>query len=89
MLIVKNRTSPKKPLIAALLVACISVPYCLGYRGKFRLSAESLDFASSARVFLFVTGASFIVFYPLRILGVLFDREDREDARSEDHEENK
>ncbi len=67
--------------MAALLFGCFSVVYCLGYRGKYNPSVEPLDFVSSARVILLVIAVSFIVLYPLRLLGVQFDREDKEEAR--------
>ena len=67
---VKNRTSPKKPLIAAFTVACLSMLFAVGYRGKFKPSEASLGLNESIRLFVFVLAGGFIVFYLLRLLGV-------------------
>lgn len=66
----KNRLSPKKPLLAALGLACLSVLFSLGYRGKYHPGASALSLAEGARVFVLVLSGSFIVLYPLRMLGV-------------------
>ena len=67
---IKNRTSPKKPLIAALGVACLSIFHSLGYRGKYRPSVAPLSLEEAVLLFLVVFFCAFVVFYPLRMLGV-------------------
>ena len=67
---VKNRASPKKPLIAAFAVACLSMLYAVGYRGKYNPSASPLSFGEAFRLFVMVMSSAFIAFYLLRLLGV-------------------
>jgi hypothetical protein len=67
---ITNRTSPKKPLIAAFAMACLSVLYALGFRGRYHPSVAPLSFYESARLFVIVLSVSFVIFYPLRMLGV-------------------
>jgi len=66
----KKRLSPKKPLLAALGLACLSVLFSMGYRGKYRPAGASVGFPEGARVFVMVLSGSFVVLYPLRMLGV-------------------
>ena len=67
---IKRRTSPKRPLIAAFAMACLSIGYALGYRGRYNPAVASLSLGESVRLFVMVLSAAFIIFYPLQMLGV-------------------
>lgn len=66
----KNRTSPKRPLIAALIAACLSMLFAAGYRGKYKPAVSAAPFEEFVLIFVIVFIAAFVVFYVLRLLGV-------------------
>jgi hypothetical protein len=77
LMMLQNPDSPKKPLLYALMVACFSVPYALGYRGKHHQSVTPLSFVAGFKIFAVVFAIAFVVFFVLRMLGVPLDRNDK------------
>src|SRR5690606_40214387 len=67
---IQKRTSPKKPLLAALGLACISIPYSLGYNGKYHIFSGPSSFTEATVSFVAIFIVTFPVCYLLRILGV-------------------
>jgi hypothetical protein len=67
---VRNRTSPKKPLIAALGISCLSLLHAFGYRGKLHPAAEPLGVGETVALFVAVFIVAFPLCYLLRMLGV-------------------
>ena len=69
-----NRTSPKQPLYAAIGIACLSIPYAAGFRGRYPVQAAALSVGQGVVLFLVVFAIAFPVCYGLRLLGVHMGR---------------
>jgi hypothetical protein len=68
---VKNRFSPKRPLVAAaVFTTVLGGLYAVGYRGRYKADSASMDIADAAKFLALLAIGSFVVFYVLRMLGV-------------------